>query len=135
MGDWDGELKRLHANLGTAADDKPLISAIREAVLATNDFVAADLPELRVRMELLATVPTPQAYSTLPYQEWRDVIARFAAVRVGQQAQDVYPQSLGHATLGVTLAAFQRWVQIGGSDLRPLLDRALRHLESGFVEP
>lgn len=134
-GDWEGELARLRANLAAVSDVTPLMAAVREAVLETNDFVAEDLPELRVRMKLLVTVPTLQAYSTLRYQEWRDVIARFAAARVGQDVEDVYPQSLGHATLGVTLAAFLRWVQIGGTPLRPLLDRALRHLEAGFADP
>ncbi len=134
-GDWEGELDRLRTNLAAVSHVTPLMRAIREAVLATNDFGAEDLPELRVRMQLLVTVPTLQAYSTLRYMEWRDVIARFAAARVGQDVEDVYPQSLAHATLGVTLAAFLRWVRLGGTPLRPLLERALRHLETGFTEP
>lgn len=131
-GDWAGELDRLRANLARAPQALALMPAVVGAVLATNDFRAADLPELRVRMQLMTAVPTLQAYSTLRYDEWRQEIAVFAAGRLGQEPCELVPQTLGYATLGVTLAAFLRWTQVGSSDLRPLLEEALGHLAAGF---
>lgn len=133
-GDWGAELDRLRANLAAAPTDVPVIAAVVGAVLATNDFRASDLPELRVRMQLMTSVPTLQAYSTLRYQEWREEIAVFTAARLGQAPYELVPQTLAYATLGVTLAAFLRWVQVGSSDLRPLLEEALGHLAAGFAD-
>lgn len=134
-GDWAGELARLRRNLAATPTDVPVVEAVRQAVLATNRFGVEDLPGLRVRMQLLTSVPTLQAYSTLRYQEWRQEIAEFAAARTGQPPEALFCQTLGYATLGVTLAAFLRWVQVGTSELRPLLEAALDPLVNGFAEP
>ncbi len=131
-GDWARELERLRRLLHEVGDDLPLMPAVREAVLAANDFHADDLPDLRVRVTLMTTVPTLQAHSSLRYGEWRQVIASYAGWRLSVDPADLVPQTLAYATLGVTLAAFLRWVQTGG-DLRPLLEEALLLLESGFT--
>jgi TetR/AcrR family transcriptional regulator, regulator of mycofactocin system len=132
-GDFQGEMTRLEAQLAQVPDDVALMPAIRCAVVATNSFTGDDLPELRRRMELLTRVPTLQAYSTLRYQEWRAIIARFAAARTGQRPEDLFPQAVSFATLGVTLAAFLTWVRCPPSDLAPHLDEALAALGEGFT--
>jgi TetR/AcrR family transcriptional regulator, regulator of mycofactocin system len=133
-GDFQGELRRLERHLAAVPEKAPLMPGIRQAVVATNDFTERDLPELRLRMRLLTHVPTLQAYSTLRYQEWREVIAGFAAERRGVAPDDLFAQSVGFATLGVTLSAFLTWVRRPPSDLAPLLDQALIDLERGFAE-
>lgn len=132
-GDFDEERQRLRLHLDVRPQQEPTMRAIRRAVVATNDFGPDDLPELRLRMRLLTTVPTLQAYSTLRYGEWRDDIARFAAARSGADVRSLVPSALGHATFGVTLASFLRWVELDGATaLRPILDHALAALEAGF---
>lgn len=134
-GDFDAERRRLRAHLDARPTQEPTMRAIRRAVVATNDFGPDDLPELRLRMRLLTTVPTLQAYSTLRYGEWREDIARFAAGRLGGDARSLVPSALGHATLGVTLASFLRWVELDGTTaLRPILDHGLATLEAGFPD-
>jgi TetR/AcrR family transcriptional regulator, regulator of mycofactocin system len=134
-GDFDGELSRLHDHLVVRPLDEPVMRSIRTAVVATNSFTVDDLPELRQRMQLLTSVPTLQAHATLRYTEWREVIATFTGNRLGIARDELVPQALGYATLGVTLAAFLRWVRTDLGELRPVLDRALAELEAGFPDP
>jgi TetR/AcrR family transcriptional regulator, regulator of mycofactocin system len=134
-GDFDGELTRLQDHLAVRPVDEPVMRSIRTAVVATNSFTVDDLPELRQRMQLLTSVPTLQAHSTLRYTEWREVIATYAGHRLGVARDELVPQALGYATLGVTLAAFLRWVRSDLGELRPVLDRALAELEAGFPDP
>lgn len=134
-GDFDAERARLRDHLDARPADEPTMRAIRQAVVTTNDFVAADLPELRVRMRLLTTVPTLQAYSTLRYAEWREDIARFVAYRLGARSDALVPTAIGFSVLGVTLASFLRWMELDtDAGLRPILDHGLSALEAGFPD-
>lgn len=134
-GDFEGERARLRARLDVRPRDEPTMRSIREAVVATNDFVADDLPELRVRMRLLTAVPTLQAYSTLRYAEWRGDVARFVAARLDTRADALLPTAVGFSVLGVTLASFLRWVELDtDAGLRPILDHGLAALEAGFPD-
>lgn len=134
-GDFDAERARLRAHLDARPSEEATMLAIRRAVVATNDFVTADLPELRVRMRLLTSVPTLQAYSTLRYAEWREDIARFVAARRGVRADALVPTAIGFSVLGVTLASFLRWMELDtDAGLRPILDHGLSALEAGFPD-
>jgi hypothetical protein len=59
-------------------------------------------------------------------------VAEYAASRLGVSPDDLVPQTIGHASLGVALAAYEHWLTEGG-DLRELLDVVFRALESGLV--
>lgn len=131
-GQFDELLERLAAHLESLPDDLTLMDAVRVAVVEFNRVPADDLALHRQRMMLLLGVPTLVAYSTLKYKAWRDVIAAFAARRLGCAPTELAPRAIGHAALGVALAAYEEWLQRDDSELPALLDDAFRLLGSGF---
>ena len=90
-GEFDAELGRLRDRLAEAPDDEPLMDVLRRSVIATNRFGAGELDELRIRMVLISTVPTLVAHSAVRYEEWCDVVAGFAAARLGGSPDDLGP--------------------------------------------
>jgi len=134
-GDFDWVLQRLRALLDAADPDAPLMRALGDAVVASNAYPPEQLPELRVRMTLITTVPSLQAHSMLRYTAWREVIAEFVAARLGVAADALVPQLVGHAALGTSMAAFQQWVADPDGDLEALLREAYGLLASGFTVP
>ena len=133
-GEFDTELARLEACLAEPAPGEPMMEVLRRAVVATNRFGAGELDELRIRIGLIATVPTLTAHSAVRYAEWCEVVARFAARRLGAAPADLGPQTVARAALGAATAAFACWAQSGSDDLAEDLDRALRLLADGFDE-
>jgi hypothetical protein len=83
-------------------------------------------------MELILRVPTLLAHSTLRFTAWRDVIAEFTAERTGRRPDDLAPQAIAHAVLGVSIAAYEHWLDDPASDLGALLDDAMRQLSAAF---
>lgn len=131
-GDFDWVLDRLRGHLAETSPDEPLMSALARAAVASNHYEADQLPELRIRMTLITTVPALQAHSMLRYADWRGVIAEFVADRLGQQPDDLVPQTIAQAALGTSMAAFVRWVEHPDEDLDDNLRRAYALLASGF---
>jgi mycofactocin system transcriptional regulator len=134
-GDFDEVIARLREAFDAAGRELPLIDALREAVVASNTYAPEQLPELRIRMTLIATVPALQAHSMLRYEAWRDAVAELAARRLGGSPTDLGPQTLGNAALGASMAAFKRWVENPREDLGDCLDQTYRLLAGGFAEP
>jgi mycofactocin system transcriptional regulator len=131
-GDFEWVLDRLRGYLEETAADEPLMSALAHAVVASNHYEPDELPELRIRLTLITTVPALQAHSMLRYAAWRAVIADFVAARLCQQPDDLVPQTIAHACLGTSMAAFVRWVDNPGEDLEENLRRGYELLASGF---
>jgi mycofactocin system transcriptional regulator len=131
-GEFDAELGRLSDRLAEAPDAEPMMDVLRRSVMATNRFGAGELDELRIRMVLISTVPTLVAHSAVRYQEWCDVVATFAASRLGASPDDLGPQTVARAALGAAMAAFACWARDGGDDLVGEVDRAFRLLTTGF---
>lgn len=131
-GDFDSVLERLHTELTERPADVPLMSTLRAAVIASNTYSEEAQEDLRIRMTLITTVPALQAHSMLRYAAWRNVVAEFAAARLGSSAQDLVPRSLAYAALAASTAAFTHWVEHPGEDLLKLLDRTYRLMEAGF---
>jgi mycofactocin system transcriptional regulator len=131
-GDFDWVLNRLRGEFAAASARTPLMTVLREAVVASNTYPEDALPELRTRLELITTVPALQAHSMLRYAEWRAVVAEFAAARLRRDAADLEVASLGYAALAASTSAFTYWVANPEKDLILLLDRAYRMLEAGF---
>jgi hypothetical protein len=77
-------------------------------------------------------VPTLLAHSTLRFTAWREVIAAFVAERTGRGPGDLAPQAIAHAILGVSVAAYERWLDDPEADLGALLDDAMRQLGGAF---
>src|SRR3954470_2203855 len=110
-GDFDGVLRRLEAEFAACDPRAPLTTALRDAVVASNTYPPEMLPELRLRLTLITTVPALQAHSMLRYAEWRDVVARFAARRLGRDPGHLVPQAIGYEALAASTSAFTHWVQ------------------------
>jgi len=133
-GDFDWVLERLRRELDRSPPDEPLMESIRRAVVASNHYEPDQLPELRIRMTLITTVPALQAHSMLRYADWRRVIAEFVGSRLAQGPDDLIPETISHAALGTSMAAFVRWVNNPGDDLEDNLERGYRLLAAGFAE-
>jgi mycofactocin system transcriptional regulator len=134
-GEFDAELERLADQLRTAPDDQPMMDVLRRSVVATNRFGAGELDELRIRMALISTVPALVAHSAVRYAAWCEVVAGFAARRMGAHPDDLAPQTVARSALGAAMAAFTYWSRGEADDLPGEVDRAFRLLASGFVGP
>jgi len=132
-GEFDAELGRLRDRLSEAPADEPMMDVLRRSVMATNRFGAGELDELRIRMVLIGTVPTLVAHSAVRYEEWCEVVAGFAAGRMGCAPGDLGPQTVARAALGAAMAAFACWARADTDDLVGEVDRAFRLLATGFA--
>jgi mycofactocin system transcriptional regulator len=131
-GDFDWVLERLRDAFRARPDDEPFMDALREAVIDSNRYPPRALPELRMRLTLITTVPALQAHSMLRYAAWRAVVEEFAAARLGRDADDLLVEGVGYAALGASTAAFAHWVRHPDQPLEALLDRSYRALAGGF---
>lgn len=132
-GAFDEQLDRMRATFATLSADLPVMAAVHLAVLEFNDVAPEEQPWHRRRLRLILDTPALQAHSTLRYAAWRQVVADYAAARLGLPADELVPQTIGHASLGVALAAYERWLRGDSGELRELLDVAFSALESGLV--
>jgi mycofactocin system transcriptional regulator len=133
-GDFDAEVAALRSAFADVAPEVPMMAAIREVVVGVNHYRARDVPELRRRMNLIASHPELAAEALRHYDAWEHEVARFAADRLGVAADDLYPLAIARATLAVARAAFDRWAVLADADLPVYLDAALAALVRGFAE-
>lgn len=131
-GSFDAVIELLRGYLEEADETEPLVDALRRAAVLSNSYPDEQLPELRIRMTLITTVPALQAHSMLRYDAWRRPIAEWAAVRRGESPDDLGPELISRAALGASMAAFHRWVNHPGEDLGGCLDAAYRLLGEGL---
>ena len=131
-GEFDVELGRLRDRLAEAPQEESLMEVLRRSVIATNRFGAGELEDLRIRIVLISTVPTLVAHSAVRYEEWCEVVAGFAAGRLGGSPDDLAPQTVARAALGAAMAAFACWARDDEGDLVAEVDRAFRLLATGF---
>jgi mycofactocin system transcriptional regulator len=132
--EFDGEIDRLRAAFGSVPDELPLMDAIRQVVVGVNQYRAEDVSELRTRMNLIGSVPALQASAAPHYDSWERAVGDFAAARIGEPADSLYPLTISRTTLAACRAAFDHWVARTDDDLTTYLDLALRALGSGFAE-
>jgi mycofactocin system transcriptional regulator len=132
-GAFDEQLDRMRRTFAALPTDLPVMTGVRMAVLEFNEVHPEEQPWHRRRLRLILGTPALQAHSTLRYAEWRRVVAEYAAERLGLPPDELLPQTIGYASLGVALAAYERWLTEEGRELRELLDVAFRSLERGLV--
>jgi mycofactocin system transcriptional regulator len=130
--DFDHEVEVIRAALGEVPAGVPMMDAIRRAVVAANHYGLLDVPELRMRMNLIGNVPALQSSAAIHYDAWERAISDFAALRLGQPADSLYPLAVGRATLAACRAAYDRWSARADADLTFYLDAALAALAAGF---
>jgi mycofactocin system transcriptional regulator len=127
-GEFGVHVERFERELAQADPDEPMMDALRRAVISFNDYGEAELPELRIRMTLITTVPALQAHSMLRYREWSDVVAAFVAERLGADPEDHIPQVIAGAALGAATATYRHWIRHPEADLLTELNRAFHLL-------
>jgi TetR/AcrR family transcriptional regulator, regulator of mycofactocin system len=127
-GDFEAELDRMRARLAAFPAGLPLMDALREAIVDFNAIAPDQVAQHRRRMRLILGVPAVKAHSTLRFAAWRQVVAEFAAGRLGQPAAALAPQAVAHAVLGVTTAAYEHWLEHEAASLGELLDAAMRQV-------
>ncbi len=137
-GDFERLLESMREFLDALPADLPLMEALHRSVLEFNRFPDDEMTYHRQRMTVLLTSPTLVAHSTLRYASWRQVIADFAGRRLGIEPGSLVPQTIGHVCLGISIAAYERWLRHDDAELLPLIDqgflcaadsfRALPHL-------
>jgi mycofactocin system transcriptional regulator len=131
-GAFEDELDRMRVRLKACPPEVPLMDAIRVALIDFNRVDPAQVPLHRRRMDLILRVPTLLAHSTLRFSAWREVVAEFVAERTGRRPDDLAPQTIAHAVLGVAVAAYEHWLDDPAADLGTLLDDAMRQLARAF---
>jgi len=130
---FDGEVRSLRAAFAAVPDDVPMLEAIRQVVVGANRYRAEDVPELRIRMNLISSVPALQASAAQHYDAWERAVMDFAAGRLDEPADALIPMAIGRATLAVCRAAYDRWADRADAGLTVYLDQALRALAAGFA--
>jgi mycofactocin system transcriptional regulator len=130
--EFDHEVRTIRDLLAQMPAELPVLEAVRRAVLAANHYRAADVPELRTRMNLLRSVPDLVASAAVHYDAWERAVGDFVAARSGQPADSLYPLAVGRAVLAVCRAGFDRWAVRADADLTVYLDAAIRALAAGF---
>jgi TetR/AcrR family transcriptional regulator, regulator of mycofactocin system len=133
--EFDHEVQALRTAFADIPDDIDLMEAIRQVVVAVNHYRAADVPELRERMNLVGSVPALQASAAPHYDDWERAVSDFAAGRLDQPADSLYPLAIGRTTLAACRTAFDLWVTRADAELTYYLDLALGALARGFAQP
>jgi mycofactocin system transcriptional regulator len=129
---FDGEVRALREAFAAVPPHVPMMQAIRQVVVGVNRYRAEDVPELRARMSLISSVPALQASAAHHYDAWERAVSEFAATRLDQPPDSLYPLAIGRATLAVCRAAYDRWIDRADANLTSYLDQALRALAAGF---
>ena len=130
--EFETEVETIRTALASVADDVPMMDAIRDAVSAANHYHADDVPEMRLRMHLIATVPALSFSAAEHYEAWERAVSEFAGRRLGQPPGSLYPLTIGRAVLAACRAAYDRWSARADNDLTAYLDAALSALAAGF---
>ncbi len=130
--EFETEVAAIRAALAVVPDTVPMMDAIRGAVVAANHYRAEDVPEMRLRMSLIATEPALSFGAAEHYADWELAVSEFAARRLGQPAESLYCLAVGRAVLAACRAAYDRWSARADNDLPWYLDAVLTALASGF---
>jgi mycofactocin system transcriptional regulator len=124
-GDFDTQLKSFTDWFEHCPQGMGLLDAICAGVIEFNSFDAETTTSLRNRMRVILGSQALEAYSTLRYRAWREVVSRFAAKRLGVAEDALIPRTLGRLALGCALAAYEQWLADDGENLLPLLRETL----------
>ncbi len=131
--EFETEVATIRDALAEVPESVPMMDAIRGAVVAANHYRAEDVPEMRMRMALIATEPALSFGAAEYYAQWEQAISDFVGRRLGQPAGSLYPLAVGRTVLAACRAAYDRWSDRADSDLPAYLDAALSALAAGFA--
>jgi hypothetical protein len=122
-------LRDLEEWLSTVDDDRPMFEVIAEAVLRFNRVHSDGPVAHRERMELIMHTPALRANAALRNADYLNVLARYAARRMGEPVGSFRAQLVGHVSHGVAMAAYEEWLRDESSDLNELVHRGFAMLE------
>lgn len=128
-GRFDASLGHLRRLLEAMPNDLPVHEAVHRAVLEFNRLDADAVAQHRQRMRLLLRTPALRAHSDLRHAEWRQVIARYVALRYDVPESDLLPRTVGQVSLALALTAYELWLEDEDAELSDLLDECLAALE------
>lgn len=127
-GQFDRTLEGFRTILASTPEGVTLYEAVGRAVVEFNRFPLEASPPHAERMRLILETPALQAHSVLRYAEWRQVIAEYAAARLGVEATAMLPRLLGHVSLALALTAYETWLDDPGVSVTGLLEESLAAL-------
>lgn len=127
-GQFDRTLEGFRELLASTPESLTLYEAIGLAVVEFNRFPADASPPHVERMRLILETPALQAHSVLRYAEWRQVIAEYAAERLGVSPESLEPRLLGHISLALALTAYEMWLDEPEASVTGLLEESLAAL-------
>lgn len=131
--EFETEVDSIRVALENVLDEVSMMDAIRDAVVSANHYRVEDVSEIRMRMNLIATVPALSSSAAEHYEAWERSISQFVSLRLGQPADSLYPLAVGRAVLAVCRAAYDRWSVRADHDLTVYLNAALTALATGFA--
>jgi mycofactocin system transcriptional regulator len=130
--EFDHEVEALREAFAIVSDEVGLMHAIRQVVVSVNNYSASDVAELRMRINLIGSVPALQASAAAHYDAWERAVSDFAASRLGVRPDSLVPLVIGRTTLAACRSAFDHWVVQADADLTVYLTEALTALAAGF---
>lgn len=133
-GQFDQTLDHFRALLAGQAADLPVWEAVHRAVRAFNEFPADARPSHVDRMRLILHTPALQSHSVLRHADWRHVIEEYVAQRLDLTLDDPLPGLVGHVSLALAHAAYDRWLQDPSASLPDLVTDQMHMLRS-FLQP
>lgn len=120
-GDFQAHLAEMRRLLSEVPPTFSLADALGSALVEFNRVPTNYLQQHRQRMQLVFKVPALQAYSTLMYTEWRQVVADFVGARLNLAPESYVPQTCGWMLLGVAVSAYEQWLCDDSADLSELI--------------
>lgn len=124
FGNYAALLGELEQWLSSQPDDRPMFEVIVDAVVRFNRVHTDGPVAHRERMELIMHTPALRANAALVNAEWQAVLARYAALRMGEPPEALGPQLVAHVSLGAASAAYEQWLRDESSDLVEVMQRA-----------
>lgn len=124
FGNYAALLRELEQWLSAQPDDRPMFEVIVDAVVRFNRVHTDGPVAHRERMELIMHTPALRANAALVNAEWQAVLARYAALRMGESPEALGPQLVAHVSLGAASAAYEQWLRDEASDLVEVMQRA-----------
>lgn len=124
FGNYAALLRELEQWLSAQPDDRPMFEVIVDAVVRFNRVHTDGPVAHRERMELIMHTPALRANAALVNAEWQAVLARYAALRMGEPPEALGPQLVAHVSLGAASAAYEQWLRDEASDLVEVMQRA-----------
>jgi len=109
------------------------VTAMRQSLRTVlSGLSQQELADMRARATLALAVPALRASLLDQLAQAIELIGDMVARHTGRSRDDYAVHTLAGAIYGVLISAEFYWVEHPDSDLLPLLDQALAHLESGL---